>query len=64
MDMETLGTELETACDLLQIIYEDVESNFAVSGLDPCALARGGMVLSALTVLRTYLMAIGQKTTK
>lgn len=58
MDKENLKVSVDTACDLIQIIYEDVEDNFVTSGCDKCTEARGSMVLSALIALGVYLRTI------
>ena len=55
--LDDLRVEIETACDMLQIIYEQVEGELMTDG-NPATYARGTMVLSALIVTRDYIRAI------
>ena len=60
MNEEYLKIELEKAVDLVQLISEDLESNFFGSDVDNAVKARATMTVSVLCILTDHLRNIGK----
>lgn len=58
MTPEHTQTKLDNAIDLLQLITEDVESEFINAHVDGAVKARAAMIVSALAILDSYLREI------
>lgn len=60
MNQEHVRAQISQALDLLQLITEDLETNFVGAATDNDVRARATMTVSALYILDDYLRSIGK----
>lgn len=58
MNPEHIKSQIGSAIDLLQLITEDVESEFISARVDGAVRARATLIVSLLTILDSYLRNI------
>lgn len=59
--VEGLSIEIESAVDMLQLIEEDVNSNFFHESVESHYRARAGITVSAIRVLSDYLTGLSKE---
>lgn len=58
MNPEHIKSQIGSAIDLLQLITEDVESEFVSAHVDGAVRARATLIVSSLAILDSYLRNI------